>query len=1178
MPVAGPYTPVVPTRICDTRPGNPSALSGPSAQCDGKTIGAGNSLELAVAGDNLGVPAGATTAVVDVTVAHPDGAGYLTLWPPGTARPTTSNVAYAAGALVSGMAVVGLSPSGDMEIYSSARANLVVDLDGYVGTSSPAGGGAGLYNALPTPVRVCDTRANNPSNLSGARSQCNGKTLAGGGALAVAIAGSGFGIPAGAIAVVANVTVANGDAPGYLTVYPDGSTPPVTSSASFATGQLVSQTVITELGADGKIDLVASASVDAIVDVTGYYGATAGTGYGFVPEKTPVRICDTRADNPSALTGAAAQCNGRADQGELLGPGDALSVSVAGAVSVPANAVSAVVTVTAVGPTKSTYLVTGPGGADVTGAGSPPPALYPFEGETLANEIVTTLDSSGGFEIYNHTGSVNVIVDLAGWYELGNSGWNQAYEVPVSVSTAVSGASIALLSGVSCTSAGTCEAVGIDTNSSGQGHLLAASESAGVWGQATDVAAPPSATTVMFTGVSCTSPGVCEGVGWYWDASRTAHPFADRESGGTWGQATEVAAPPGATSAQLNGVSCTSTGNCEAVGGDTSGFGGSAMVATETNGHWAQATEVLAPSGLPDTGFSGVSCPSPGVCEAIGWYSISNGSLSSTGSIAASETGGRWGVASEIALASPSPASGLSSISCISAGNCEAVGSVPGGDLQGHLLASSETNGAWSPATEVVTPPGGASASFTGISCAMDGGCEAVGSVVSQANGSSLDYPLVASDVGGTWSTARAPTPPEAAGTSFTGISCTSAGNCDAVGARPAPGQSGQTGQGVLVAAAQTNGTWGEVARVQPPTAAIVAMASFTGLSCTSASTCEAVGWSWDGWDQRQPIAVSESGGSWTGVAVAVPVAATNAELDGVSCTSAGNCTAVGYDTDSSGDHGLVATETEGSWSPATETAAPTGATRSRLSGVSCTSAGNCTAVGYDTGSSGDHGLVATETEGSWGQAIEVVPPVGFASPPANARLTSVSCPTAGNCEAVGEFFSGSSGIGSGGMLAVFEQGGTWARGTQVAPGAQLSGVSCTSAGDCEGAGGDGARGNSQNLIVAAATEGGWGQGTPVMAPLGGPSANAAGISCASPGDCVAVGWYWAPSLAIYPFAVMETGGTWSQATPIAAPFGAHTAQLTSVSCTSAGTCVAVGSFGDGVDSSGLLAVTTAPS
>ncbi len=158
MPVAGPYTPVVPTLICDTRPGNPSALSGPSAQCDGKTIGAGNTLELAVAGDNRGVPAGATTAVVDVTVAHPDGAGYLTLWPPGTARPTTSNVAYAAGAVVSGMAVVGLSPSGEMEIYSSARANVVVDLDGYVGTSSPAGGGA----------------------------------------LAGAIAGSGFGIPAGA--------------------------------------------------------------------------------------------------------------------------------------------------------------------------------------------------------------------------------------------------------------------------------------------------------------------------------------------------------------------------------------------------------------------------------------------------------------------------------------------------------------------------------------------------------------------------------------------------------------------------------------------------------------------------------------------------------------------------------------------------------------------------------------------------------------------------------------------------------------------------------------------------------------------------------------------------------------------------------------------------------------------
>jgi hypothetical protein len=78
----------------------------------------------------------------------------------------------------------------------------------------------GPYSPLP-PARICDTRAGNPSNLSGAAAQCNGLTIPTAGTRTIKVAGS-FGVPAGATAVVLNVTVVNPIAGGYVTAYPAG--------------------------------------------------------------------------------------------------------------------------------------------------------------------------------------------------------------------------------------------------------------------------------------------------------------------------------------------------------------------------------------------------------------------------------------------------------------------------------------------------------------------------------------------------------------------------------------------------------------------------------------------------------------------------------------------------------------------------------------------------------------------------------------------------------------------------------------------------------------------------------------------------------------------------------------------------------------------------------------------
>ena len=86
----------------------------------------------------------------------------------------------------------------------------------------------GVYVPL-TPTRICDTRANNPSHLSGSAAQCSngttGKTLAAGGTLTFDVAGD-FSVPASNVtAVVLSVATANSKGPGHFTLFPAGADP-----------------------------------------------------------------------------------------------------------------------------------------------------------------------------------------------------------------------------------------------------------------------------------------------------------------------------------------------------------------------------------------------------------------------------------------------------------------------------------------------------------------------------------------------------------------------------------------------------------------------------------------------------------------------------------------------------------------------------------------------------------------------------------------------------------------------------------------------------------------------------------------------------------------------------------------------------------------------------------------
>src|SRR5690606_13337358 len=103
-PLAEPseFISVVPARLLDTRPGEPTI--------DGLASGAGavqpgGALSLQVTGRG-GVPASGVDAVVlNVTVTEPTDAGYVTVWPTGEPRPTASNLNYTAGQTVPNLVV-----------------------------------------------------------------------------------------------------------------------------------------------------------------------------------------------------------------------------------------------------------------------------------------------------------------------------------------------------------------------------------------------------------------------------------------------------------------------------------------------------------------------------------------------------------------------------------------------------------------------------------------------------------------------------------------------------------------------------------------------------------------------------------------------------------------------------------------------------------------------------------------------------------------------------------------------------------------------------------------------------------------------------------------------------------------------------------------------------------------
>jgi hypothetical protein len=167
------------------------------------------------------------------------------------------------------------------------------------------------------------------------------------------------------------------------------------------------------------------------------------------------------------------------------------------------------------------------------------------------------------------------------------------------------------------------------------------------------------------------------------------------------------------------------------------------------------------------------------------------------------------------------------------------------------------------------------------------------------------------------------------------------------------------------------------------------------GVSCSSAKACTAVGDSDSSDDKSDTLIEHWNGAKWAIQAAPKPPSGNESYLTGVSCPSAKVCTAVGAYGSVNGSLTLAERWNGAKW-VVQSTPNPSGEQDSKLNGVSCPSAKACTAVG----SNGDEATLAERWNGTkWALQHAPNPADAGASP-----LLGVSCSSAPACTAVGPY------------------------------------------------------------------------------------------------------------------------------------------------------------------------------
>ena len=380
----GQFVSLKPSRLLDTRGGS---LARP--------LNAGEVFNLKVNGRG-GLPSSGVMAVVlNLTVTGPTRAGNIVAYPKGAAVPNASSLNFVAGDTRANLVTVPVSSDGWVSIRNAVgQTHVIADVQGYyVGSTTTKPAGADDY--FPDdPWRVLDTRTDANVHALDA------------GTYVVQSIDYGPDTP-GIAALAVNVTAVKPETKGYLTAWNgDENAVPNTSNLNFAAGMTTSNMVLVpvthRLASDNTTPLIdfaignsSNGKVDVIVDVVGLYAT--GDGLRFRSAGTPKRIVDTRTSVGTTTLGAATTRTVTAPT----------TVANASTYALVANT-------TAVGPTAATYLTLWENGTTRSSSSN----LNPAAGQTVANMTMFGLSDLRKFNIYNNAGTTNVLVDVAGRFDI----------------------------------------------------------------------------------------------------------------------------------------------------------------------------------------------------------------------------------------------------------------------------------------------------------------------------------------------------------------------------------------------------------------------------------------------------------------------------------------------------------------------------------------------------------------------------------------------------------------------------------------------------------------------------------------------------------------------------------------------------------------------------------------
>ncbi len=418
----------------------------------------------------------------------------------------------------------------------------------------------------------------------------------------------------------------------------------------------------------------------------------------------------------------------------------------------------------------------------------------------------------------------------------------------------------AIVTSVSCAAGGDCAAGGRYFDTSFGEHAFVLTERNGQWGTAIEVPglAALNPKNANISAVSC-APGGCVAGGYYQDPASRYHAFVTVEKNGRWNSLTTVFSASKSSTAVtgVGSLSCSGPENCAAGGGQP------AFVVSETHGRWGRALQLPAKDKNSQVV---VSCISAGNCSA-GW-----------GRFAASERNGHWGRPIAVpGLSALGTRAAITSLSCTAAVNC-AVGGTYLAHGGTQVFVDSKKGGRWGKAIEI---PGftalnqEGSGDLASVSCVSAGNCEAGGSYAAPADfDGGVFEAYVASERNGHWGKAieipGIPSPSSSicepdteacvAGRVLS-VSCAPGGTCAAGGWYDTTSITGQ----VAFVSTYKNGRWTKVIQIPGLEALDTATSSeVNSVSCTRVGGCAAGG----SYSTTEPLigpafVVSEKTGTW---------------------------------------------------------------------------------------------------------------------------------------------------------------------------------------------------------------------------------------------------------------------------------------------------------------------------